>query len=209
MDLSAQGILALVASALFCGVLACWLAGVLFHVRIQRKSFTASRRLTRILVPIAADQLVLHMARALNNNPHFIATLTGRMEGVVTARVRPTRLWRWGYAMNFTAQIDDLGSESRVQVRMDFGPLLTQIDRLTRLWIFVAWPVWIVLVTGLVVLAISASAEPNPWDALHLIHCVYPALGIVVLHGLYRHNRMLLGDSVVSLMENLRFIPRR
>ena len=76
-------ILALVAAALFCGVLASWLGGVLFHVRIQRKSYTASRRLTRILVPVSPDQLVQHMARSLNNNPHFIATLTGRMEGIL------------------------------------------------------------------------------------------------------------------------------
>jgi hypothetical protein len=206
--LNAEGILALVASALFCGVLAAWLGGVLFHVRIQRKSYSASRRLTRILVPISADQLVQHMARALNNNPHFIATLTGRMEGVVTAKVRPTRLWRWGYAMNLTARIDDLGNEARVQVRMDFGPLLAQIDKLTRFWIFVGWPLWIVIVTALVVAVVYSGDRPDPWDAMHLIHGAYPALGILVLHGLYRYTRMLLGDSVVSLIENLRFIPR-
>lgn len=207
--MSAQATLALVATALFCGVLASWLGGVLFHVRIVRKLHTASRRLTRLLLPVPADQLVQHLARTLNSNPHFLATLTGRMEGVVTAKVRPTRLWRWGYAMNLTARIDDLGEETRVQLRMDFGPLLTQIDRLTRFWIFVGWPLWIVAVTAVVVVAISGAAEPNPWNALHLVHGAYPALGILAIHALYRHTRMLLGDSVVSLLENLRFIPRR
>ncbi|MBW2277474.1 MAG: hypothetical protein JRF63_08280 [Deltaproteobacteria bacterium] len=197
----------LVVAGTLCGVLASWLLGVALHVRFLRSAPSASRAFFRVLLPLHADHAMSHVMVGLNRSPHFIAILTGRLEGVLTASIRPTRNHTAPDAAQLACRVENFGAESQVRVRLDFTPSIERSRRRLHMLLLVIWPGWIALVVAVVLVSLSLTAEPGAWWALNLLHAVYPLALVVALHARFARTRSLLHESIGAVVENLRFLP--
>jgi len=197
----------LVVAGMLCGVLATWLLGVAVHARFLRSAPARSRAFFRVLLPMHVDHAMSHVVVGLNHSPHFIANLTGRLEGVLTASIRPTRDHAGADAAQLACRVEDFGAESQVRVRLDFSPAISRSRKRLSWLLLVIWPAWIALVVSAVLLALALAEDPGPWWALNLAHAVYPLAAVLVLRARYTRTRSLLHEAVGAVVENLRFLP--
>lgn len=197
----------LVAAAMLCGVLAAWLLGVALYVRFLRQLPASTRSLFRVLLPMHVDHAVGHVVVGINHSPHFIASLTGRLEGVITASIRPTDRRGGSDAAQLACRVEDFGSETQLRVRLDFSPIVEQTRRRLQLLVVAIWPAWIGLVTLTVTAVLTTAESPGTWWSLNLLHGIYPLVAVIALVSSLDRTRTLLYRAVGSVVENLRFLP--
>jgi hypothetical protein len=197
----------LVAAAMLCGVLAAWLLGVALYVRFLRQLPDTIRSHFRVLLPMQVDHAMGHVVVGINHSPHFIASLTGRLEGVLTASIRPTNRRSKTDAAQLACRVEDFGSETQLRVRLDFSPVVEQTRRRLQLLVVALWPAWIGMVTVAVTAALTTAESPGTWWALNLLHGIYPLVAVIALVSNLDRTRSLLYRAVGSVVENLRFLP--
>ncbi len=201
------GALRLVAAAAMLGVAGAWLLGVWLHVRLGRRARTAgARRIIRFVIAAPASVISNRFVQELSNDPRFAASITGRLESVLTAVITPIRgsMRAAPPAARVGCRLDDLGAECRLRVRVDFTPLLERSRGISQRWVFLVWPIWAFFaVTGALLQAAIADA-PSPWQALWLFAGALPIAGEIAIVG--RCNRMCrrLGDAVIGTADDLR-----
>jgi len=198
----------LVVAGAMCGVVAAWLVGVALHARFLRRAPAGAKTFFRVLLPVHADHAMGHVVVGLNHSPHFIANLTGRLEGVITASIRETRDHDRGDAARLACRVEDFGAETQVRVRLDFTPAFETARRRVALVLMVIWPAWIAVVVGVVLVSLTLAHRPNAWWALNLLHGIYPLFVVLVLRSGYRRTRSVLQRSVGAVVENLRYLPQ-
>jgi hypothetical protein len=197
----------LAVAGMLCGVLATWLLGAALHARFLRMVPNQIKQFYRVLLPLHVDQAMGHVVLGINHSPHFIANLTGKLEGVVTAAVRRTSDHDGLDSAQLACRVEDFGTESQVRVRLDFTPAIERARTRGRLVLTVIWPAWIALVVCAVLLPLSIAEQPGPWWALNLLHAIYPLIAVIALHVGFHKTRSLIVHSVGAVVENLRFLP--
>jgi len=198
----------LVALAMILGIAAAWVFCLWLHIRLVRRSRAAARRVVRLVLPMELDRTLAHLVQGLNRSPHFFTSIKGRVEGVLTATIRSSLTG--APAVNLACRLDDLGQDSRARLRLDFTPMIDRTRRQSRAILMLVWPSWLaVTIIWVALLHTLSGAQPSPWFALNLFHAAYPpVIGAVLIQLRFRRERRRLGDSVVSVIDSLRFIPR-
>jgi len=201
------GVLRLVASATMLGVFAAWLLGVWSYMRLGRRARTAgARRIIRCVISAPAELIAGRLVQALATSPHFVASITGRLESVLTAVIalaaETTRSARPDARV--ACRLDDLGDESRLRLRIDFSPMLERYRAASQLWVFLCWPIWMFLTTTGAVMWFALAQPPSPWYALSFGMGALPAIGQAVIVGRCNSVRLYLGDAVIGIAEDLR-----
>jgi hypothetical protein len=193
-----------------CGLLAAWLVGAYLHLRLLRASTAGSRRFVEVMLPMSRNNAMRELVSAVTHHPHFAASITGYMEGILTAVVWPvrgSRLWsKDAPAGSLTFRLEDLDDETRVQIRIDAGMLRERVARLSRAVLFFAWPAWIAATMGAVAWGLGSGRIASPAGALHMFHGTYPIVGLLALNGLFARTSESLSRAVATLAENLRFL---
>jgi hypothetical protein len=196
-----------VAVAAMLGVTAAWLLGIWLHVRLSRRARTAgARRIVRCVIPVQAPLISQRLVYELSNNPFFAASITGKLESVLTAVVTPiTGSMRAAPpAARVGCRLDDLGAQSRLRLRIDFTPLLERYSRASQRWVFLFWPIWAFFTTAGTVLWISLAAEPSPWREMWLALAGLPLAGEIAIVRRCDGGCRSLGDAVMGVVEDLR-----
>jgi hypothetical protein len=199
--------LRLVASATMLGVFAVWLLGVWSYMRLGRRARTAgARRIIRSLVSAPAPAVAPRLLRELTTSPYFVASITGRLESVLTAVITPAAGSARGAPpiARVACRLDDLGDESRLRLRIDFSPLLERYRRASQLWVFLCWPLWMFLTTAGGVAWFALAHPPSPWHALCFGLGWLPAVGQAALVGRCNATRRVVGDAVIGVVEEIR-----
>jgi len=199
--------LRIVASATMLGVFGAWLLGVWSYVRLGRRARTAgARRIIRCVISAPASLISGRLVQELATSPHFVASITGKLESVLTAVVTmPTGSARSARpAARVSCRLDDLGDESRLRLRIDFSPILERYRVASSLWVFLCWPIWMFLTTMGAVVWLVLVEPPSSWYGLWFGLGVLPAIGQAVLVGRCNAIRRYLGDAVIGIAEELR-----
>jgi len=197
----------LVASATMLGVFGAWLLGVWSHVRLGRRARTAAaRRIIRCVVAAPARLVANRLVQDLATNPHFVASITGQLESVLTAIVTlPAEAARGARpAARVACRLDDLGDESRLRLRIDFSPILERFRAVSQLWIFLCWPIWMFLTVGFAVPWLVLYEPTSPWCGLVFGVGALPALGQIAIVARCSGVRRYLGDAVIGVAEDIR-----
>jgi len=201
------GVLRLVASATMLGVFAAWLLGVWSYMRLGRRARTAgARRIIRCVISAPAPLIASRLVHELATSPQFVASITGRLESVLTAVIAlPTDTARDAQpAARVACRLDDLGDESRLRLRIDFSPMLERCRAASQLWVFLWWPIWMFLTTAGAVAWFALAQPPSPWYALCFGIGALPAIGQAAIVGHCNSVRRYLGDSVIGIADDLR-----
>ena len=187
--MSGAGALRLVAAAAMLGVAGTWLLGVWLHVRLGRRARTAgARRIIRFVIAAPASVISKRLVQELSNNPRFAASITGRLESVLTAVITPIR-----------------GSmRAAPPAARDFTPLLDRSRGISQRWVFLAWPIWAFFAVTGALLHTALADAPEPLQALWLLAGALPIAGEIAIVG--RCNRLCreLGDAVIGTADDLR-----
>ncbi|MCK9460392.1 MAG: hypothetical protein M0R80_12205 [Proteobacteria bacterium] len=197
----------LVASATMLGVFGAWLLGVWSYVRLGRRARTAAaRRIIRCVVSAPARLVANRLVQDLATNPHFVASITGQLESVLTAIVTlPAEAARGGRpAARVACRLDDLGDESRLRLRIDFSPILERFRAASQLWMFLCWPIWMFLTVGFAVPWLVLYEPTSPWYGLVFGFGALPAIGQIAIVARCNGVRRYLGDAVVGVAEDIR-----
>jgi hypothetical protein len=199
--------LRLVASATMLGVFGAWIVGVWSHVRLARRARTAAaRRIIRCIVAAPAALISNRLVQDLATSPHFVASITGQLESVLTAVVTmPTGAARSAQpAARVACRLDDLGDESRLRIRIDFSPILERYRAASQLWVFLCWPIWMFLATAGAVIWLVLVDPASPWYGLCFGFGALPLIGQAAIVGRSNGVRRYLGDAIVGIAEELR-----
>lgn len=205
--MSGGSTLRFVAVAAMLGVTASWLLGIWLHVRLNRRARTAgARRIVRCVIPVPAGQISHRLVHYLSNSPFFAASITGKLESVMTAVVTPISgsMREAPPAARVGCRLDDLGEQCRLRLRIDFTPLLERCGRASRVWVFLVWPIWAFVAMAGTLAWIAAAAEPSPWRELWIGAGALPLFGEIGLVARCDRACRSLGDAVMSVVEDLR-----
>lgn len=194
-------------AAMLMGVGAAWLLGAWLHLRLVRRTRAAARRVVRLVLPMDVAGTLSLLVQNLNRSPLFYTHIRGYVEGVLTASIRTSTTGR--PACNMACRMDDLGRECRIRLRLDFTPLIETTRKASKLLVFVLWPLWVALTITWVLGGYMSMLDATPWFVVNLLHAAWPMLIVAVfIHLRFRKRRRLMGDAVVTVVENLKFIPR-
>ena len=205
--MSEESTLRFVAVAAMLGVTASWLLGIWLHVRLSRRARTAgARRIVRCVIPAPAELISRRLVHELSCSPFFTASITGRLESVLTAVVTPIRgsVREAPAAARVGGRLDDLGAECRLRLRIDFTPLLERYARASRVWVFLVWPIWAFFTTAGTVLYISLAADPSPWKEMWPALAALPLAGEIAIVRRSDGGCRRLGDAVIGVVDDLR-----
>jgi hypothetical protein len=197
----------LVASATMLGVFGAWILGVWSYVRLGRRARTAAaRRIIRCVVSAPAQLVANRLVQDLATNPHFVASITGQLESVLTAIVTlPAEAARGARpAARVACRLDDLGDESRLRLRIDFSPILERFRAASQLWMFLCWPIWMFLTVGFAVPWLVLYEPTSPWYGLVFGFGALPAIGQIAIVARCSGVRRYLGDAVIGVVEDIR-----
>ena len=197
----------LVASATMLGVFGAWILGVWSYVRLGRRARTAAaRRIIRCVVSAPARLVANRLVQDLATNPHFVASITGQLESVLTAIVTlPAEAARGARpAARVACRLDDLGDESRLRLRIDFSPILERFRAASQLWMFLCWPIWMFLTVGFAVPWLVLCEPTSPWYGLVFGFGALPAIGQIAIVARCSGVRRYLGDAVIGVAEDIR-----
>jgi len=200
--------LRIVAIGAMLGVLGAWLLGVFLHLRLGRRARTAgARRIVRFIIHAPAKMISSRLVQELSSNPYFAASITGKLESVLTAVVTPISgsMREAPPAARVGCRLDDLGpQECRLRVRIDFTPLLERFRVYSFRWVFVLWPIWAFFSMAGVLVAMAIADAPSPWQQLWLWLGALPLLGEMAIIGRGVRLCQRLGDAVFGVADDLR-----
>jgi hypothetical protein len=199
--------LRLVASATMLGVFGVWMLGIWSYVRLGRRARTAgARRIIRCVIAAPAPLISSRLLQDLATSPHFIASITGQLESVLTAVVTlPTDMAHGAQpAARVACRLDDLGDQSRLRLRIDFSPILERYRAVSHLWVFLCWPIWMFVTTAGAVAWLALVEPPSCWYGLCFGFGALPGIGQAIIIGRCNAIRRSLGDAVVGIAEDLR-----
>ena len=197
----------LVASATMLGVFGTWLLGVWSHVRLGRRARTAAaRRIIRCVIAAPAQLVSSRLVQELATSPYFVASITGQLEAVLTAVVALPKDAARGAppAARVACRLDDLGTESRLRLKIDFSPVLERFRAASQIWIFLCWPIWMFLTVGAAVPWLVLREPGSPWYGLVFGVGALPAIGQIAIVARCGGLRRYLGDAIVGIASEIR-----